>query len=169
MNHPPPVIATNKWTKMWPPVVWVACFLAIPGVVAGAVAALCRAQDQAVFDINEEDVIGIDDSKSFIRQDQVRFRKVHAFLSAHGMREKMMALTLAIKHQLHLMGSLFSAFSRFAKRDSATSQAIKDRQSIILLMCSSTSPARATILRCVQALRTPSDPFLVAPRRWDWE
>ena len=70
-----------------------------------------------------------------------------------------MALTLSIKHQLHLMGALFSASSRFAKRGSASGQAIKDRQSILLLMCPTTSPARTTILRCIHALRTPSDPF----------
>ena len=63
MNHPPPVIATNKWTNMWPPVVLVACFLAIPGVVPGAVAGLCRVHDDSLFDIDEEDLVGIDDSK----------------------------------------------------------------------------------------------------------
>ena len=84
MNHPPPVIATNKWTRMWPPVVWVACFLAIPGVVAGAVVALWRVQDESVFDINEEDLVGIDDSKSFLRQDALSQSSCFPFCPRHA-------------------------------------------------------------------------------------
>lgn len=113
VQSPPPTPAWNKWTKVWPPLVWFGVIMQLSHVLPACLAGLCSLASDPALDIDEDDIVGLDDKKAFERQEQARFRKTSKWLNAAITRDKMLALTLSIQYSLAVMGSFFASARRF--------------------------------------------------------
>ena len=113
VRSPPPTPAWNKWTKVWPPLLFFAVFMQLAQVLPASLDGLCSLASDATLDINEDDIIGLDDQQAFQRQEQTRFRKTSKWLNAPVTADKLMALTVSLQYSLHIMGSFFASARRF--------------------------------------------------------
>ena len=105
LSHPPAVPAYNKWTKIWPPLVWFASFLCLHDILPTIVDEMCsliarvsgEGWDFADEGLDEEQMIGLEGEQSFRRQDQARFRKTRDWLTSAVTPDKMIALSVVLR------------------------------------------------------------------------
>lgn len=151
LEHPPSVIAENKWTKLWPPLVHFAAFLGIGSqLLQGASAGLRNlAADLDLGEVREDDLLGMDDRLTYLRKEQTRVLKASRFFNAESIREKLVASSLAMKCSLHVMGAFFKSARRY--------EAGQPR-SILSLIHPNKSPAAACLQQYIRVLRDDTDP-----------
>eukprot|EP00974_Lingulodinium_polyedra_P048380 4646614-Lingulodinium_polyedra.AAC.1 len=65
-----------------------------------------------------------DDQRTFRRQEQTRFRKASKFLSASGIRDKLLSSSMALRPTLKVMGALFTSSSRYKDSEQSILQLI---------------------------------------------
>jgi hypothetical protein len=151
LEHPPSVIAENKWTKLWPPLVHFAAFMGIGSqLLQGASAGLLDlAADLDLGHLNEDELLGMDDKQTYVRKEQTRILKASRFFSATWVREKLLASSLAMRPSLRIMGAFFQSARRYD---------IGQPCSILKLIHATTSPAAACLQQYIRVLRDDSDP-----------
>ena len=123
LSHPPAVPAYNKWTKIWPPLVWFASFLCLHDILPTIVDEMCsliarvsgEGWDFADEGLDEEQMIGLEGEQSFRRQDQARFRKTRDWLTSAVTPDKMIALSVVLRPSLDVLGHFFSGARRYEK------------------------------------------------------
>ena len=123
LSHPPAVPAYNKWTKIWPPLVWFASFLCLRDILPTIVDEMCsltervsgEGWDFADEGLDEEQAIGLVGEQSFRRQDQARFRKTRDWLTSAVTPDKMIALSVVLRPALDVLGHFFSGARRYER------------------------------------------------------
>ena len=148
-DHPPTVPQFNKWTKIGPSMQWIAVFLSLGGALTGSMASLLKLSTDELFDISEEDVVGLNDQAAFRRLEQKRFRSSFCFMNAALMPEKMLTLVLAESYTFEIMGSFFKSARRYSNNG---------HMSIINLVHPSKSPAVATLRKYFDVLNDADSP-----------
>jgi hypothetical protein len=142
LDHPPPVPAWNKWSKIMPPLMWFCAFVAVHGILAGIMVSLSALRDGEIADLSEEDLLGLDTQKAYLQQEQVRFRKTQRFLTAECTPTKLMSCTQTLRCVLPLMNRCFKA-----------SQRHPDTPQSLLLFIHDGSPAETSIRHLCASLR----------------
>ena len=118
VRGPPPTPAWNKWTKVWPPLLFFTVFMQLAQTLPASLDGLCSLASDDTLDINEDDTIGLDDQQGLERQEQARFRKTSKWLNAPITADKLMALTVSIQYSLQVTGSFFASAGRFGDNTS---------------------------------------------------
>ena len=70
LDHPPPVPAWNKWSKVVPPLAWLAVFMSLHTLLPGIVTKLTSLNAGLAFDPEDCDPDGLDGERAFLRQEQ---------------------------------------------------------------------------------------------------
>ena len=159
-DHPPPVPAWNKWSKIVPPLTWLSVFMSLNMLLPGVVTALTSVHNDAgQLDFDPEDLLGMDSQRAFLRQEHARFTKTQRFLTAPVTRDKLMACTLVLQPALDVLSACFVASRRHLAAE----------QSVEIFIHERTSPALQVIRRFCKALNTPDHQFwrpLLGSRVW---
>lgn len=113
LDSPPPVPAWNKWAKVVPPLLWFACFMSLNMLLQGVIVALTTLNAPSHdLEFDPDDLVGLDDQKTFLRQEQARFTRAKRFLTAEPTRDKLMSLALTLVPTLRILGKSFEASRR---------------------------------------------------------
>ena len=123
LSHPPAIPAYNKWTKIWPPLIWFASFLCLHDILPSIVDEMCSLTAEADGEglhfadegLDEEQMIGLVGEHSFRRQDQARFRKTRDWLTSAVTPDKMVALSITLRPSLDVLGHFFSGARRYER------------------------------------------------------
>ena len=113
LDHPPPVPAFNKLTKLVPPLLWFATATAFNTIMPGIMKDLCALREGQLEEYDDDAAVGLDTQKAYLQQDLIRFRKTQKFLSAQCTADKLMACSLTLLPFLYLMNKCFQASRRF--------------------------------------------------------
>ena len=119
LDHPPGVPAANKWTKLIPVMRWFSSFLALSGIFQFVMSCLSDMYDDVDLQPDEEDLVGADSTRQFLRQEAVRYKKTERFISAPAVPDKLMSCTLALKHVEVVMNKCFATSSDCGKQEGA--------------------------------------------------
>lgn len=149
LDHPPPVPAWNKWSKIVPPLSWFAVFMSLNMLLPGIVTALTAMHGGQDLELDAEDLFGLDNQQTFIRQEQARFTRVQRFLTCRWTRPKLLACTLVLQQTLEILSSCFKA----SKRNAASSR------SILTLIHEERSPVTRVNRNLCHALCDPESSF----------
>ena len=156
--------AENKWTKVWPPLVFWAVLLQINCMVATCMANVCGQKEEEAFDSEHraDDAMGYSDQRAFKLQMVSRFRKTSRWVSSPVTKDKTMCCTLTMQPTLKLMGDFFI---------SARSNGDTKNQSIVTLVDTLGSPVASVIKSLFDALQDDShpswQPLIGGGRTWD--
>ncbi len=166
LEHPPPVPAWNKWTKVLPPLLWFATFGSVRTCLAASLARVrpsaAPVGDSVLTGPNEDIMIGLSDQQTFQVQDGVRMTKMLKFLLAPAAADKMLAMVLALEPVARCMASLFEG----GKREPAATA------SVLPLIRETKSPAIRAIATSLTQLMNADHPswvlFLGARKPQSW-
>ena len=158
IDHPPPVIAINKWGKIAPPMLWFAAFTSIHRFVADILGRIVsRTYEQQQVEFEEDDLTGQDTQRAFLRQEAVRMKKVQAMVTAKDAPQKLMATAITVKTSLNILGAGFEA-SRWSAGVTT---------SLLDFIHESKSPPMHTITFCCQVLQDEGNPFWMPLLGWE--
>ena len=129
--------------KVWPPLVWLATFVALSKVLPSIMEDICSLASADDLGFEEDDIIGFDDVNTYQRKQQMRIRKVNNFVSAHVTQDKLVSLTLTLRPCLRVLGGFFKASSRLNP---------SSRQCVLSLIWRG-SPPQACAQECIDLLR----------------
>lgn len=163
LDNPPAPPASNKWNKLWPPVIWFGALLQISRLLPFAFSSLLAEFSEEDIDMHPEDLVGFDDERSFKRQEQCRFKKAHKFITSDCISDRMMGVLLGLKPCLQIMGTFFTSAKRHGQP--------KDL-SLFTLIHQSSSPATRAIDLYISHLQDDSCEYwrpLVGNRPWTSE
>ena len=150
INSPPPPPVWNKWLKISPSPTWFSVFTSLhellPTLLAGILKELLG-NEEVEFD--EDDLLELDDRKSFIRQEQAYLRKTSNFLLEPHTTRKLAGIISPVRLGMRVLQKGFESAKRYMDHD----------KSILLFVDPETNPAVATIREAMQHLRNQDSPF----------
>ena len=162
LGSPPVVPASNKWSKLLPATLWFAVFLSLGAFLPGMMRALDAMYDDVGLAFDEDDLVGFDDAKSFMRQESVRFRKTQRFLTGKSVPDKLMSTALALLPVQHIMNRCFQVSRRHSLQ----------APGMLAFVHASRSPVTAAMASLCRALGDEDDDTwapLVRGRGWNQE
>lgn len=143
LDNPPSVPAYNKWNKIVWPVVWFTVFTCLHFLLPSLLAQLIALRTDEDLEVNPNDDVGMDDQKSFARQEQLRFRKAHAFFTSPAATPKLSTTSLVLQQTFGVMSAGFQSARRY----------VDAGLSIVTFIHDSTNPAIKVIRRLCLYLR----------------
>jgi hypothetical protein len=158
-DHPPPVPAWNKWSKLVPPLLWFATFAGLHGILPAVLTSLTECLDVESLQFDEDDLVGLDSQRAFLQQQTARLRKTTRFMAAEPTVDKLMASTLVLSLvERNIMAKCFKASRRFENGPGA-----------LLLVHRSCSPVTAVLRALCSRLQSEGaecwSPF-IGDRAW---
>jgi hypothetical protein len=162
LNHPPPIPAWNKWTKIHPPVAWFTTFCCLHFILPGSIEGLTTLlpEDDFLNVVGDAQAVGMEDEISFRCQEQARFRKTSVWLNAAATPDKLVSVCLAIRVALRVMGNFFKSAGRYVPSPAMS----------VFPLLLNTSPAKAAIEFCLAVLSDEAHetwhPLVSAGRAW---
>ena len=152
LAHPPAIPEWNKFNKIMPAVTWFASFVGWAGMLPEMCHSLCElVQENEVEGADGAAAVGMmSDQQAFHLQELARFKKTSNWLAAPTTGPKLIAITLALKFIVHLLGDFFQASRMFDEREEA--------QSVLPLLRAS-SPAQAAIRSYLRMLGDAGNEF----------
>ena len=111
LDHPEKEPAVNKWSRLLPPILWFGVFLASGKALQGCIDALSAVHDNETnLSFDEDDVVGLDDSRAYMLQDLVRLRKTPRFIAAPVVPLKLVVCALALLPVQQVMNTCFQVY-----------------------------------------------------------
>jgi hypothetical protein len=169
LDSPPMVPVWNKWTKVTPPLMWLAPLIQVHGLLSHIVQPLLlttvTTDASAGWTVDEDldtaglTVSGLQDNAAFEREERARVRRFVRFASAARVGEKVTATLLALLPGLDILGSFFSSAEEMTPPETKTKAATS-----LCLSQPSKSPAVSTVKKLLSALSSEDHPHWQALR-----
>ncbi|OLP76832.1 hypothetical protein AK812_SmicGene43181 [Symbiodinium microadriaticum] len=118
LDSPPPTPAFNKWTKISPVCEWFCPLFRVHNllpqmlepVLSSLQAAASSKLTQSLLPEADDDItLGLGQSEEFAQQEYLRVRRFHAFVTTPHVGDKLMAVLLAMKPSLRILGVFFTS------------------------------------------------------------
>jgi hypothetical protein len=108
-DHPPCIPAYNKWNKILPPLTWFCAFTCLHKLLPSLISSILKRTNMEALEFNDDDLIGMDDASSFIRQQYARFKKTENFFAAASTPSKLIACCLTLQPAMNVMSAGFQS------------------------------------------------------------
>lgn len=142
----------QQMAEIYGPLVWFATFTALHNLLPNLfLQLLALRQDEELVQIVDEGEgdLGLDDQKSFARQEQARFRRASNFFTAPAACGKLIGVSLALTNAVHVLNAGFCSARRF--KDAGTN--------ILTFIHEPSNPALAVVRRHCEHLRNEDADF----------
>ena len=117
-DAPPPVPAFNKWTKVAPVLQWFGPLFRVhqllpqilePVLASARAAALARVTKEFLPEDADEEMLLEDASRDFVKQEYLRIRRFHTFVTAPNIGDKVIAVLCSMLPSLSVLGAFFKS------------------------------------------------------------
>ncbi|CAE7372728.1 unnamed protein product [Symbiodinium sp. CCMP2456] len=117
-DAPPPVPAFNKWTKVAPVLQWFGPLLRVhqllpqilePVLASARTAAASRITKEFLPEDGDQEEMLEDASRDFVKQEYLRIRRFHTFVTAPNIGDKVIAVLCSMLPSLNVLGAFFKS------------------------------------------------------------